>query len=339
MITCIFTLDYEIFGSGKGTLAELAIEPAERLRILFENAAKRFVLYPEVAELELMAAAGSDPDIGSAVQQIRAFHESGFELGLHFHPWWYNARREEGEWVLDHAEYNLCTLSKPRIETLIDRGLRFLRAIVGEPRYTPLSYRAGHLLFQPAKDVVDVLVSRGIRLDSSVYKGGVWKKHRLDYGPAVRNGSMWRFEYDPNVSAPDGRMLEIPIHTQIVPTWRLLTIKRLSLERRSATVSKTPRRLIDRLRDVQLYRAIKFDYCAMRFDEMRSMIDSARRQDDGDPAIMRPLVAIGHTKDLVDLKAVKQLLDYLESVRIPISTFTETYHRYDLDLSAEALQC
>ena len=321
MIECVFTLDYEIFGSGRGTLAEHVLEPARRLGDLFRAAGQRFVVFPEVAELELIAAAHADPDVLGVSEQVRTFHQQGFEIGLHFHPWWYNARRAADEWVLDHAEYNLCTLPPARIRELIDRSLRFLRGLVGEPGFTPLSYRAGHLLLQPAAAVVDVLASRGIQVDSSVFKGGFWREHAQDYRPAMENPPVWRFDADPNVSDPCGRMLEVPIHTEMVPTWKMLTGKRLSLERRSAAVSKSARRIVDRLRNVRFHRAVKLDFCVLSFDELTAMIEAVRRQDEQDPTVLRPLVAIGHTKDLIDMEVVDRLLGYLNHLRIPVSSF------------------
>jgi hypothetical protein len=37
MIECIFTIDYEIYGNGEGSLVELLHEPAEKLRTLFKG--------------------------------------------------------------------------------------------------------------------------------------------------------------------------------------------------------------------------------------------------------------------------------------------------------------
>ena len=294
-------------------------------------------LFPEVAELEQIALASADPDAGSIAPQIRSLRQQGFEVGLHFHPWWYNARRERDGWVLDHSEYNLCTLPPARIASLVDRGLRFLRGLVGDPGFTPLSYRAGHLLLQPAVTVVDVLASRGIQVDSSVFKGGFWREHAQDYRPAMRNPPVWRFDADPNVENPAGRMLEVPVHTEMVPTWKMLTGKRLSLERRSAAVSKSARRIVDRLRDLRLHRAVKFDFCVLGFDEMVAMIESVRRQDERDPSVLRPLVAIGHTKDLIDLDVVHRLLGYLEQRRIPVSSFGRVCDHYGVAPPQEAL--
>ena len=304
---------------------------------LFRAAGQRFVLFPEVAELEQIALASADPDAGSIAPQVRSLRQQGFEIGLHFHPWWYNARRERDGWMMDYAEYNLCTLPAATIASQVDRSLRFLRGLVGDPSFTPLSYRAGHLLLQPAGAVVDVLASRGLQVDSSVFKGGFWREHAQDYRPALKNPPAWRFDADPNVADPGGRMLEVPIHTEMVATWKMLTGKRLSLERRSAAASKSGRRIVDRLRNVRLRRAVKFDFCVLSFEEMTAMIESVRRQDEQDPAVLRPLVAIGHTKDLIDLDVVQRLLGYLEQQRIPVSTFAQVGSHYGVPPRREAL--
>jgi len=321
MIECVFTLDYEVFGNGTGSVRELVLEPADRLRRLFERYDSRFVVFPEVAELELIAAARSDPDIDDVAHQLRSLREGGFEVGLHLHPWWYNGRFEHGGWVLDYSEYNLCALDPARVAELLQKALHFLRSLVGDPGFTPMSFRAGHLLLQPGDAVVNVLTSLGISLDSSVYKGGRWRQHNLDYGATLKHGHFWRFEDDPTRRDAAGRMLEVPIHTEMVPTWTMLTSKRVGLERRAAGMSRGRRGLLSRLRDVSYRRAEKLDFCVLSFDEMRAMIERVRAADRRDPSVYRPLVAIGHTKDLIDLDAVEQTLVYLKSAGISISGF------------------
>ena len=63
MIECIFTIDYEIYGNGEGSLRELVYEPAENLRTIFKKWNARFVVFVEVAELEMIEAECADPDI------------------------------------------------------------------------------------------------------------------------------------------------------------------------------------------------------------------------------------------------------------------------------------
>ena len=328
MIECVFTLDYEIYGSGDGSLADLVCGPADALSTIFREADSRFVVFAETAELEMIEAAGSDADIDAVTHQLRSLHADGFEMGLHLHPWWYNARRENGRWTLDYSEYNMCALPAPRIAQMIDRSLAFLRRTLNVADFTPLSFRAGHLLFQPAAAAAAVLASRGIRLDSSVYKGGVWHQHGLDYRRAMANGSFWCFGADANVPDSEGSLLEIPIHTQMAPSWALLTPKRMLLERKAAAAANSRGRLVSRLREAaRVWRPMKFDYCALTREEMKGMIDRVLLDDRTDPSTYRPLVAIGHTKDLFDDEAVRFLLDYLRKHEIPVRTFAEVYDR------------
>jgi hypothetical protein len=50
--------------------------------------------------------------------------------------------------------------------------------------------------------------------------------------------------------------------------------------------------------------------------------------DDGQtPAGIRPIVAIGHSKELVDLQSIASFLDYLNDNGIAISTFDDVYPR------------
>ena len=185
MVECVFTLDYEIYGDGDGDLRSLVYEPAERLRQLFLSRGVRFVNFVEVAELERIDEAGSDAAIDVVKAQVHALHREGFETALHIHPQWYNAVFEHGRWELDYGEYNLCTLPPQRIAEIVDRALRYLRHLVGDPLFTPLAFRAGNWLFQPTATAARVLAERGIRVDSSVFKGGVQRRHGLDYRPAL----------------------------------------------------------------------------------------------------------------------------------------------------------
>src|SRR5436190_2602489 len=199
MVEFIFTLDYEIYGSGLGSLRELVYEPARRLMGIFREHHMRFVAFVEAAELEIIEANGTDPAVHLVKEQIRELHRDGFEIGLHLHPQWYNARRENGNWLLDYSEYNLCTLSKPRIRGIVQRSIEYLRGVLAEPDFIPLGFRAGNWLLQPSEIAASVLAESGIRVDSSVFKGGVQRRWGLDYRPALANGYYWAFERDVNV--------------------------------------------------------------------------------------------------------------------------------------------
>jgi hypothetical protein len=328
MIECIFTIDYEIYGNGEGSLRELVYEPAEMLLRIFQKHNLRFVAFVEVAELEMIEARGTDTSIELVKQQIRNLYRIGFELGLHLHPQWYNGRYENGRWLLDYGEYNLCTLPRDRIVQIIDRSISYFRNILELQEFTPLSFRAGNWLLQPTKTAASVLAERDIKVDSSVFKGGLQHQYGLDYRRAFRNGYYWKFTDFVDIPDPEGALLELPTHTQMVPFWRMLKTKRIGLQRKRSSGFNTRNVSVNRLLDyLRFWYPLKFDFCRMTINELTSMIDKVIREDQRDPSSYKPLVAIGHTKDLIDFETIESFLSYLKKEEIGISTFEHVYHR------------
>ena len=331
MIECIFTLDYEIFGNGQGSLKEFVYEPAERLAAFFRKRHARFVVFVEVAELEAIERRQTDPYVDQIKEQVRSLHSEGFEIGLHVHPWWCNASYENGAWTLDYSEYNLCDLDQSRILSIIDRSIAYLQSILQKPDFRPISYRSGHLLFQPTATVARALARRGIKVDSSVYRGGLWRDQKQDYRRATRDQYYWRFSDDVVVPDSQGALLEVPIYTELVPIWKMLTGKRIGLRRKVVSASKAQsgvpsrRRLLDRLR---LFHPLKLDFCSMTMGELTGMVDSVINEDRRTPSVYRPVVAIGHTKDLVDFETVERFLAYLDNKGIKLTTFEQLYEHH-----------
>jgi hypothetical protein len=326
MIGFIFTIDYEIYGTGEGSLKELIYDPAAKLIDIFLKHNARFVPFVEVAELELIEVNTADPIIKSVKQQIRDFHNNGFELGLHLHPQWYNGRYENGKWLLDYSEYNLCTLSRERIAQIVDRSINYLRQLLGVADFTPLSFRAGNWLLQPTEMAAEVLAERGIKVDSSVFKGGLQYEHKLDYRAALRNGHYWEFKEDVNIPHPNGNLLELPIYSQMVPIWKMFTAKRIGLQRKAPSSVQTGRKNLNRFLDkLRFLYPLKLDFCRMTADEFSTMIDMVIKEDQESPAVFRPIVAIGHTKDLVDFETVESVLSYLNRADISLTTFSNAY--------------
>ena len=328
MITCVFTIDYEIYGNGEGTLTDLVYEPAAKFEALFRKWGLRFVAFVEVAELEMIEVHGADRATDTVKHQLRDLYREGFELGLHLHPQWYNARYQNGDWSLDYGEYNLCLLPEDRIAHIVDRSIAYFRRVLSVPDFTPFSFRAGNWLFQPTRTAARVLAARGIRVDSSVFKGGLRHEYNLDYRPALGNGYYWKFSDNVDTPDPDGDLLELPIYTRMVPIWNLLTAKRIGLERRSLSATPTARQRLHRVMDVaRLRHPLKLDFCRMDINGLTRLIDDVVRDDREDPSLFRPIVAIGHTKELFDLATVELLLSYLEKNKIAVSTFTDIYPR------------
>src|SRR5947209_12949753 len=296
MIECIFTIDYEIYGNGEGSLNELVFEPARHLKNIFDAAQAKFVVFVEIAELQQLDRARTDAAIDDVKRQIREFYEDGYEIALHLHPQWCNARYVGEKWNLDYSEYNLCTLSEQRIDEIVASAIDYLREVLDEPTFTPTSFRAGNWLFQPTSPAAGVLAKHGRRLDSSVFKGGRQRKHGLDYRAAVRNGYFWKFCDDVNVPDREGSLLEIPVYSTLVPPWKMATAKRIGLHKNAAPQRARGRDKFYRLLDLMRFRhPLKFDFCRMTAGELKEMIRNVIREDHGNREIYRPVVAIGHT--------------------------------------------
>jgi hypothetical protein len=326
MIECVFTLDYEIYGNGTGALNELVYEPTENLLRVFEKWDARFVNYVEVSEFEMIEAAGTDAAISLVKRQVKEMHRRGYEIALHLHPQWYNARFAQGQWELDYTEYNLCTLSQPRIAEIVDRSVNYLCNMVDDRKFSPISFRAGNWLFQPTQNAARELSRRGLRIDSSVFKGGLQRNHELDYRPAMKNGYYWPFSSDVNVPDAMGQWLELPIYAEMVRPWKMATSKRMGMggnvKGSGGSFAKKVNRALDFLR---LGYPLKFDFCRMTLAELTSMMDRVIALDRRDPDTRKPIVAIGHSKDLNDFQTVDAFLAFLREKKIPVVTFENLF--------------
>jgi hypothetical protein len=328
MIECIFTIDYEIYGNGEGSLKELVYEPSQKLKSLFDHAGAKIVVFVEAAELEKIDTSRTDSAINEVKRQVQAFHSQGHEIALHLHPQWCNACYHKGTWWLDNSEYNLCVLPEERIAEIVGRSINYLRNVMAASDFTPLSFRAGNWLFQPTRTAANVLAGYGIKIDSSVFKGGLQHQHKLDYRRAAGNGYFWKFQEDINIPDPNGALLEIPIYTRMVPFWEMATAKRIGLQQKGSSGVRTTKQRLYRLQDIVRYlHPLKFDFCRMSINELTNMVDRVIKENQQDPVTFKPLVAIGHTKDLVDFKTVEVFLSYLKSKGIAITTFQDLYAR------------
>ena len=111
----------------------------------------------------------------------------------------------------------------------------------------------------------------------------------------------------------------------------MLTAKRVRLQQKgNASMQKraAQRRAhrFERLRDcLRLSYPLKFDFCRMTLQELMAMMEVVIREDQESAAVFKPIVAIGHTKDLVDFETVESFLGFLAKRGIVVSTCKEAY--------------
>ena len=71
----------------------------------------------------------------------------------------------------------------------------------------------------------------------------------------------------------------------------------------------------------------------MRYEELRSVMERVSEEDRNSPESYKPVVAIGHSKDLVDFDSIRRLLEYLAVKHIGISTFEGVTQRLQSRMS------
>lgn len=72
---------------------------------------------------------------------------------------------------------------------------------------------------------------------------------------------------------------------------------------------------------------LKLDFCRMTLRELTAMINLVIEENKASPDVYKPIVAIGHTKDLTDFSTVEALLRYLRSKEIATTDFRHTLER------------
>ena len=333
MIEFIFTLDYEIYGNGQGNLKECIICPAEGLLGLFNKFGYRLVIFPEVLELEKIMEYKTDPDISRIGSQLRKIHKEGHEIGLHVHSWWARAYYQNNRWQFDLGESNLCSLTGQRIQEILGHGLCFLRNILNDGSYQPVSFRNGLWTMQPTRNMAIVLNRFNLRLDSTVFKGGLIKKYGVDYRPSLKNGYYWKFLDDVNRHQDDGVLLEIPIYTELVPFWKMFSrfLTKTSIrsdQNDSQKWGKEIRNSWSRAKDyMRLWYPRKLDFCFMSSKEIISLFRKILELDKKTKELYKPIVLVGHTKNLLDLKKVEIILRFIKESGIEITTFKRALDR------------
>ena len=122
----------------------------------------------------------------------------------------------------------------------------------------------------------------------------------------------------------------------MVPIWRMPTSKRLGFANNPGMAGQR----WNRVRDLLRYRyPLKFDFCRMTLDELTSMVQRMIQNDREEPGLYRPLVAIGHTKDLSEPRIVDDFICFLRANGIGIATFSNIYPRLVADVRREHEQC
>ena len=136
---------------------------------------------------------------------------------------------------------------------------------------------------------------------------------------------------DINRSSDRVGLREIPIFSRKVLLTSMLTPRRLWMQHRlrrriaQAGPPEPPQLGAGRqVSAVRLFYPKKFDFCRMTFGEMREFLDRAVARCDGAAGLV-PVVAIGHSTELIDGGQLRRFLEYVTtscSAEVAWTTFS-----------------
>jgi hypothetical protein len=324
----VITCDYELPAGGHGDVRRHMIEPTAKLLEVCEQHGAKLTIMVEIGELwafekpensRFKEHLGYDP-APLIRQQLREAVRRGHDVQLHLHPHWIHARWKAPCWSLDYNHYQLTDFGINETVALLRQGKEDLETMLHPccDDYECVGFRAGHWNTQPSHRYLAALREAGLRSDTSVFKWGYRDGGgtTFDYRRAFSNVLAWyACGDDINQATSETTILEVPIATELVRYFRMLTVRRLRLGLRflredyeisaatailkSASAQTRLRRFPLQLRQFWGQHPRKLDFCKLTAREMQSSIERLINQFSGySRDLPIPLVMIGHSKEL-----------------------------------------
>jgi hypothetical protein len=351
MLQVLFTLDYEIHGNGQGSPARLMVEPTARMLRQFDRHGAKLTVMADIGEIlrfrRHAEETGRDEFSYREIEdQLRTAVRTGHDVQFHVHPSYFNAIPVESGWQQDYSEYDVARLSFDRIDEILRTGESYLEDLLEpvDPSYRCVAFRAANWSMHPSPNIVRALVRNGIRIDSSVFKGGRREGMvQFDYRNAHSAVIPWRVDpADVCRAKPDGELIEVPIYTESRHLHHFVSANRiyraaqgrlhplpseglaLAGAGHEASSSKRMRRALAVLTDRHAWK-LDFNQCSGR--QLIAALERVSKRYDA-PDRTLPVVLIGHSKTYTKLN--ERLLEpFLEHVagrpdRFRFATFRDT---------------
>lgn len=176
MLNVCLTFDYELFfGENYYSPDDVLFQPTDCLIKLLEKSGVSATFFVDICSYIRSKELGQEDYASNFEKQIRDMLLHGQDVQLHIHPHWYDSTIDEGKWHFSNKRYRLQQFEKKDEEGLncnyiISDCLLNLEKIAKtvDPSYQCIAFRAGGFCFQPHSEIAKALISRGIKVDSSI---------------------------------------------------------------------------------------------------------------------------------------------------------------------------
>ena len=227
------TYDYELFfGKETGTAQHCIIEPTNRLRDIAQKTGAKMTFFIDVGYIKQLKAFQKFPeiksDLSAITSQIRDLVNEGHDCQLHIHPHWEDSYFDGERWVMNVDRYKLADFDEKDIMNIVSEYQSILADITHR---SVTIFRAGGWCLQPFSKVKSAFEQTGIKIDSTVFFGGINETSPYYYNfTNCPQRDHWQFTDDLCVENQNGIFTEFPISSYKYSSiffWKLFLLGRL----------------------------------------------------------------------------------------------------------------
>lgn len=334
-----FTLDYEIHGNGEGNPMKMMVEPTYRLMSLLEKYGQKLTIMADVAEILCFKRYAAetvhdDNHVAEIEAQLCEAIKRGHDVQLHVHSSYFKAVYKNGAFDQCIEEYNMAALPIERIDEMVAQCVTYLETLLKPIKkdYRVWLFRAANWSMMPTENLYRVLVKHGITHDTSVFKGGVQGgnvcydyreayDNLFAYPASVRNIN----EYD-----AEGKLIELPIYTEMRPFWDFVTPMRVfrmirakfhkhkhsaANEARATNISSGDNRKLS-LKSFFRLSPLKMDFNQVNSRGLKRMMKNVMHRSEDALKDSVDVILIGHSKTFVPYneKTLEPFLKWINKV-------------------------
>lgn len=243
-MNCYITYDYELcLGSKTGSPKGCLIEPMNALCSMFEKYGVKTNVFVDAAYLLRLKELKDEnstlgKDYNMVINHIVELSRKGHSIQLHYHPQWINAQYVNGNWILDNDHYKLSDYPLDLQKEKLMQAVELLQSL---SRNKIVAFRAGGFSIENFQDIALLLSNMGIRIDTSVLRGGYVnsKYQSYDYRDIPLSTS-YPFSTNNKTIDCEGLFTEYPISVMDLDSLSYIYYKKVKRKKREKKFQRYP---------------------------------------------------------------------------------------------------
>ncbi len=331
----IFTLDYELFGDGTGSVLHEQIKPTNQLLDIFDEYGAKLSIFFEYGQYLGYEKFTSDSnqfekDNKLIREQLMDTIKRKHDVQFHYHPTWYDATYSNSKIELDTKMFDISNLKEEEIDEVIGSGKEFLENLLKpiNSNYECNTFRAGAWSMENSQKVLKIFQKNDFKCDTSVAPYAKFSSSygEFDYSNAQSSYEPWFIDINSNSLTKHSskkEFLELPIYTKksSVAFFKYLNphylkSKKIISKFYKTKVSEAKMSKKDKIKKILGRNYYMADFNTMDNKSLYTMIKEVIDEHKESNRVI-PLVLIGHSKSSYfndELHLLFQKLEKLECI-------------------------